>query len=108
MNRATVASGSVTRNTEPHSNPVSSAPASSGPNADIAPPRPDQSAMARVRCGPDHSGVISARVVGKAMPAARPPASRESTSVSTEPDSAAAREAGIASAVPSSSIRFRP
>ncbi len=61
------------KNTEPQSNCVSRAPASSGPAAEIAPPRPDHKAIERVRAGPDHRAVISASVVGKAMPAARPP-----------------------------------
>ena len=65
MYSATTASGSVMRNTELQSKPVSSAPASSGPSAAIAPPRPDHSAIERVRPGPGtHSAVISASVVG--------------------------------------------
>ena len=36
---------------------------------EIAPPIADQSAIDRVRAGPDHRAVISASVVGKAMPA---------------------------------------
>jgi hypothetical protein len=39
----------------------------------MAPPRPDQSAMERVRAGPDHSAVIRPGVVGKAIPADSPP-----------------------------------
>ena len=61
---ATAASGSVTRNTEPHQKCWSSAPATSGPSAEIAPPIADHSAIDRVREFPDHSAVISASVVG--------------------------------------------
>ena len=61
---ATTASGSVSRKTEPHAWCSSSAPDSSGPSAEIAPPRPDHSAIERVRAGPDHSAVINASVVG--------------------------------------------
>ncbi len=62
--RAIAASGAVTMNTEPHANPSSRAPESSGPSADMPPPSADQSAIDLVRCGPDQSAVISARVVG--------------------------------------------
>ncbi len=62
---ASAASGSVTRNTEPQSNCSSSAPETSGPSAEIAPPMPDHSAIAFVRGDPDaQSAVISASVVG--------------------------------------------
>ena len=64
MYRATTASGSVTRKTEPHSKLVSSAPERSGPSAAMAPPRADHSAIDFVRAGPDHSAVINASVVG--------------------------------------------
>ena len=64
MTSASSASGSVTTNTEPHSNPVRSAPESSGPSAEMAPPSADQSAIDRVRAGPAHSAVIRASVVG--------------------------------------------
>ena len=52
------------KNTEPQWNCVSRAPAKSGPSAEIAPPSPDHSAIARVRSLPDHSAVIKASVVG--------------------------------------------
>ena len=108
INRARSASGSVTTNTEPQSNPVSSAPESMGPREEIAPPRADHSAIDRVRAGPAHSAVISASVVGKAMPAANPPNRRAANRTSIEGANAAARQAGIESAVPRTSIRLRP
>ena len=51
MTSAMPASGSVTRNTDPHQNSSSSAPATRGPRAAIAPPSADQSAMDFVRPG---------------------------------------------------------
>ena len=63
----------MTRKTEPQSKCSSRAPESSGPSEAIAPPIADQSAIELVRSSPDHSAVISASVVGKAMPAATPP-----------------------------------
>ena len=84
MTSATPASGSVIRKTEPHQNSSSSAPAASGPRAAIAPPIADQSAIDFVRACPDQSAVISASVVGYAMPAARPPPTRATKSTSSE------------------------
>ena len=78
------------------------------PKRDMLPPSPDHSAIERVRAGPDHSAVISASVVGKAMPAARPPIRRAKNSTVIEGASAASSAAGIASAVPSISISLRP
>ena len=69
---------------------------------------PDQSAIDFVRPGPDQSAVISASVVGKAMPAERPPRTRAPKSTSSLGAQAASSEAGIASAVPTRSISFRP
>ncbi len=69
---------------------------------------PDHSAIAFVRPGPDHSAVISASVVGKAIPAARPPKIRAPTSTPTLEAVAARIAAGIESAVPSTSISLRP
>ena len=69
MTSATTASGSVTRNTEPHQKCSSSAPAISGPSAEMPPPIADHSAIDLVRDCPDHSAVMSASVVGYAMPA---------------------------------------
>ena len=64
--------GRVTRKTDPQSKCSSKAPETSGPGAEMPPPMPDQSAIARVFC-PDQSAVIKASVVGNAMPAeARP------------------------------------
>jgi hypothetical protein len=108
MNSATNARGSVTKKTDPHANWVSSAPASSGPSEEIAPPMPDHSAIERVRAGPDHSAVISARVVGYAMPAESPPSRRAASSTPIDGASAASRLAGIESPMPSSSISLRP
>jgi hypothetical protein len=61
---ATTASGNVTRKTEPHQKLSRSAPATSGPSDAMPPPIADQSAIALVRPGPDHSAAISASVVG--------------------------------------------
>ena len=58
------ASGSVIRKTDPHQNRSRHQPESIGPSAAIAAPIPDHSAIDFVRAGPDHSAVISARVVG--------------------------------------------
>jgi hypothetical protein len=82
--RATTASGRVTRKTEPQSNCSRSAPETSGPRAAIAPPSADQSAIAFVRPGPNHSAVMSASVVGYAIPAARPPPTRAAKRTSSE------------------------
>ncbi len=80
MTSATTASGSVTRNTEPHQKCSSRAPAISGPRAEMPPPIADQSAIDLVRDCPDQSAVMSASVVGKAMPAESPPRMRAATS----------------------------
>ena len=98
----------MTRKTEPQSNCSSSAPESSGPSDAIAPPIADQSAIERVRAAPDQSAVISASVVGKAMPAATPPASRATKRTPSEGAKPASREAGIVSPMPSISINLRP
>ena len=108
MTSATTASGSVIRKTDPHSNSSSSAPATSGPRAAIAPPSADQSAIDFVRPGPDQSAVISASVVGYAMPAASPPPTRATKSTSSDGAYAASSDIGIASAVPRTSISLRP
>jgi len=47
ITRATTASGSVTRNTDPHQKLSSSAPAISGPSAATALPRPAHKAIGR-------------------------------------------------------------
>src|SRR5215211_2205688 len=64
ITRATTASGSVIRKTDPHQKYCRKKPAITGPNAAIAPPVPDHSAIDFVRPGPDQSAVIKARVVG--------------------------------------------
>ena len=84
MTSATTASGRVIRKTDPHSNSSSSAPATSGPSDAMAPPRADHSAIDFVRPGPDQSAVISASVVGYAIPAASPPPTRATKSTSSE------------------------
>ena len=62
--KATTANGSVIRKTDPHQKCSSSAPAVSGPSAEMAPPRADHRAIDLVRAGPAHSAVMRARVVG--------------------------------------------
>jgi len=59
--------------TELQSKCSSRKPESSGPRAAIAPPNPDQRAIARVRPSGVQMAVISASVVENAMPAAKPP-----------------------------------
>ena len=105
---ATTASGSVSRKTEPHQKCSSNRPESRGPSAEIAPPSADQSAIDLVRPGPDQSAVINARVVGYAMPAASPPSTRATNKTVSVGAYAARRLAGIASAVPRTSINLRP
>ena len=109
MNRATNASGSVTRNTDPHSNFSSRNPDTSGPSDAIAPPRADHRAIECVRPGPGaQSAVISARVVGYAMPAEMPPTMRATISISMLGANAATRQAGIESPTPRRSSILRP
>ena len=98
----------MTRKTEPQSKCSSRAPESSGPSAAIAPPIADQSAIERVRASPAQSAVISASVVGKAIPAATPPSRRATKRTPIEGASPASSEAGIESPIPSSSIILRP
>ncbi len=69
---------------------------------------PDHNAIERVRAGPDHSAVISASVVGNAIPADRPPTTRAANSTPMLGASAASSDAGIDSPIPSSSISLRP
>ena len=64
ISAAMAASGSVTRNTEPHQKCSSRNPATRGPSAATPPPMADQSAIDRVRPGPDQSAAIRASVVG--------------------------------------------
>ncbi len=96
------------RNTEPHQKYWSSAPEASGPSAAIAPPMPDQSAIDFVRPGPDQSAVISASVVGNAMPAASPPPTRATKRTLSDGAQAASSDIGIARVVPRTSISLRP
>ena len=108
MTSATTASGSVTRNTEPHQKCSRSAPAISGPRAEMPPPIADQSAIDLVRDCPDQSAVMSASVVGKAMPAESPPRTRAAASTPSVGAYAASRHAGIDSSTPPISIILRP
>ena len=102
------ASGTVRRNTEPHQKCSSRIPAQSGPRAEIAPPVAAQRAIDRVRAGPDQSAVISASVVGYAIPAARPPKTRAPKRTPIDGAQAARQSAGMVSAIPSTSRSFRP
>ncbi len=106
--RATTASGNVIRKTEPHQKCSSSRPENSGPSAAMAPPVPDQSAIDFVRAGPDHSAVISAKVVGNAIPADNPPPTRATNRTESLGAYAASRLNGMASMVPRTSMSFRP
>ena len=74
----------------------------------MAPPSPDHNAIDFVRPGPDHSAVMSASVVGNAMPAASPPPSRAMNNTESVGAHAARRLMGIARAVPINSIALRP
>ena len=105
---ATTASGMVIRNTEPHQKCSSNAPAISGPRAEMPPPIADQRAIDFVRCGPDHSAVMSARVVGYAIPADRPPSNRAAISTCSFGAKAASRHAGTERVTPRISISLRP
>src|SRR5215510_13709904 len=80
---ATTASGSVSRKTDPHQYRSSSHPESRGPSDEIAPPRPDHRAIEWVRAAPVHKAVISASVVGYAIPADNPPKIRAAMSTSS-------------------------
>ncbi len=77
---ASSARGNVIRKTDPHQKDCSRKPAASGPREAMAPPIADHRAIERVRAGPDHKAVIRASVVGKAIPADRPPSTRATNS----------------------------
>ena len=98
----------MSRNTEPHQKCSSRIPEQRGPSAAIAPPVAAHSAIARVRAGPDQSAVISASVVGYAMPAASPPRMRATIRTSSLGAQAARQSAGIVSSIPPISSSFRP
>jgi hypothetical protein len=108
IGRATATRGSVMTNTDPHENCSSSAPATRGPSEAIAPPSADQSAIDFVRAAPDHSAVISASVVGYAIPAESPPSTRAPKSTPSLGANVASRQAGTDSAMPRRSINLRP
>src|SRR5271166_680976 len=84
--RATAARGNVIKKTEPHQKCNKSQPEIIGPSEEMAPPVPDHSAIDFVRAGPDHSAVMNARVVGKAIPAERPPRRRATTNSASKLD----------------------
>jgi hypothetical protein len=74
----------------------------------IAPPVAAQRAIALVRPGPDQSAVISASVVGYAIPAASPPRTRAPNNTSIDGAHAAMQSAGIVTSMPRTSSSFRP
>ena len=102
------ASGRVSRNTEPHQKCSSRIPEHSGPSAEIAPPIAAHSAIAFVRDAPAQSAVISARVVGYAMPAASPPKMRATIRTYSFGAQAARQSAGIVSSIPRTRSSLRP
>ena len=83
-------------------------PATRGPSADSPPPIADQRAIAFVRAGPAHSAVMSASVVGNAIPAEMPPTIRAKMRKPSDGAYAAAMDAGIDSEIPRTSIILRP
>ena len=83
-------------------------PATRGPSADSPPPIADHKAIAFVRAGPAHSAVMSASVVGYAMPAETPPTMRAKMRKPSDGAYAAAMDAGIDSEIPRTSIILRP
>ena len=95
-------------NAHPHGANINSAPASRGDIADIAAPSADHNAIARVRAVPNHNAEISASVVGYAMPAAKPPSSRDSASTSTFGARADITAAGMPAIKPMSNMFLRP
>ncbi len=105
---AIAASGSVSRKTDPHQKWSSRIPAQSGPSALSAPPVAAHRAIAFVRAGPDQSAVISASVVGYAIPAASPPRTRALNRTSIDGDHAARQSAGTVTTMPMTSSFFRP
>src|SRR6516162_5445460 len=108
MIRAITANGTVNTKTEPHQKFSSNTPATSGPRAARALPMPDHRAMDRVRAGPDHNAVTSARVVGYAIPADSPPTSRAAIRTPTDGAKAASRQAGTDNTMPPASRSLRP
>ena len=61
-----------------------------------------------VRAGPDHNAVISASVVGYAIPAASPPITRARNRTSMEGAQAARQSAGTVSTMPRTRSSYRP
>ncbi len=108
ISKATNARGKVIKNTEPQSLKLNRYPEIMGPRAAMAAPIPDHRAMALVRFCPDHRAVIRASVVGKAIPAAKPPMIRAKIRISMEGAKPAMMEEGMASRVPRISIIFLP
>ena len=108
MKKATTATGITTKKMEFQAKRVSSSPESSGPQALMAPPTAAHSAIDLVLAGPVHRAAISARQVGKAMPAAMPPKIRAPIRISMVGAKAASSAAGMASTTPVSSSSLRP
>ena len=96
------------RNTEPQAKYSSSRPEMSGPSIATPPPSADHIAIECVRAGPDQSAVMRARVVGYAMPAESPPATRATNSTVSLGANPAASEAGIVISMPRTIISLRP
>ncbi len=74
----------------------------------MPPPRADQRAIDFVRPGPDHRAVISARVVGYAIPAEIPPTTRATKSTVSDGANPASRDAGMDRSIPRTIISLRP
>src|SRR3954447_18590229 len=72
------------------------------------PPSADHSAIDFVRAGPDQSAVISASVVGYAMPAASPPTTRAPNNTPDDGAKPATSEAGTHRLIPRTIISLRP
>ena len=79
-----------------------------GPSAAVAAPMPDHRAIDFVLACPVHNAAISAKVVGYAIPAAKPPMIRAPIRISTVGAKPATTDAGMASSVPMMSIILRP
>jgi len=94
--------------TEPQSLNNNKNPEIIGPMAAIAAPIPDHKAIALVLSLPDQMAAISARVVGNAIPAARPPKIRAAMRISIDGAKPASRDDGMARKVPIKSIILRP
>ena len=109
MRIAATATGMTTRKTQGQSATSRIRPDSSGPDTEIAPPMAAHNAIERVRAGPGpHSAAIKERVVGYAMPAAKPPKRRPKIKTLIVGANPLMSAAGIASATPRTAISLRP